>query len=98
MSEHVTDCVSQDEELDLLDLMSVLLQRKKIIIGITTLIAVFVATYAFFSMVLSPETSYLPNEYTPKAEMLINDSSSAGGDCHPCYHQVAWEGLQALQA
>jgi uncharacterized protein involved in exopolysaccharide biosynthesis len=96
MSEHVTDCVSQDEELDLLDLMSVLLQRKKIIIGITTLIAVFVATYAFFSMVLSPETSYLPNEYTPKAEMLINDSSSAGGGLSSMLSSSGLGGLASL--
>lgn len=70
---------SPEDEIDLIDLVSVLLKRKWLIIGITGLSMVGALAYAIGSLLLPPETSYLPNEYTPKAHMMINDSSSSGG-------------------
>lgn len=71
--------ISSDDEIDLLDLVSVLLKRKLLIIGITVFAMVGALLYSIGSILLPPETSYLPNEYTPKAHMMINDSSSSGG-------------------
>lgn len=68
-----------EDEIDLIDLLSVLLRRKWIIIGITAFSMVASVAFAAVSLILPPEASYLPNEYTPKANMLINDSSSSGG-------------------
>lgn len=68
-----------DDEIDLLDLVAVLLRYKWFIIGITLLAALGVVAYSIGSLMLPPEKSYLPNFYTPKAHMLINDSSSSGG-------------------
>jgi len=65
-----------DDEIDLLDLLSVLLRRKWLLIGVTTVAIIAVVAYAVISIMLPPEMSYLPNIYTPKALMLINDSSS----------------------
>lgn len=74
-----TENLNSDDEIDLLDLVSVLLKRKWLIIGITGIAMTLVLIYAAVSLILPPETSYLPNEYTPQAHMLINDSSSSGG-------------------
>ena len=65
---------SPEDEIDLLDLFSVLLKRKWLIISITLLSMIGALVYAIGSLLLPPEKSYLPNEYTPKAHMLINDS------------------------
>lgn len=69
----------ENDEIDLLDLFAVLLKRKKMIIGITMLAMVIVVIYTILSLRLPPEKSFLPNLYTPKALMLINDSSSSSG-------------------
>ena len=77
-----TDTVSmvqeKDDEISLIDLFAVLLKRKKMIILITLLAAISVVVYSVISLKLPPEKSYLPNEYTVTANMLIKDSSSAG--------------------
>ena len=76
--EEVTE--KQDDEISLIDLIAVLWRRKKMIIFITLVAAVGVVVFSIISLVLPPETSPLPNQYTPKALMLIdNRSSSAGG-------------------
>jgi uncharacterized protein involved in exopolysaccharide biosynthesis len=38
-----------------------------------------VILFSILSLVLPPEKSFLPNKYTPKALMLIDDKSSSGG-------------------
>ncbi|GHU72940.1 LPS biosynthesis protein [Spirochaetia bacterium] len=70
---------SQDDEISLIDLFAVLWHRKAMIITITIIAAVGVVVFAVLSIVLPPETSPLPNAYTPKALMLINNASSSGG-------------------
>jgi uncharacterized protein involved in exopolysaccharide biosynthesis len=70
---------TKDDEINLIDLFAVLWHRKVMIIVITLIAAIGVVLYAVISIRLPPEESYLPNEYTPTALMLINDSSSSGG-------------------
>jgi uncharacterized protein involved in exopolysaccharide biosynthesis len=69
----------QDDEISLIDLFAVLWRRKKMIIAITALAAVGVMFYSVLSLKLPPEKSFLPNKYTPKALMLIENRSSSGG-------------------
>jgi uncharacterized protein involved in exopolysaccharide biosynthesis len=68
-----------DDEISLLDLFAVLWHRKVMIIVITLVAMAGVVVFSILSLVLPPETSPLPNEYTPTALMLINNSSSSGG-------------------
>ena len=66
-----------DDEISLLDLFAVLWHRKKMIIAITVVAMVGVVIYSIISLALPPELSPLPNKYTPRALMLI-DNRSAG--------------------
>jgi len=69
----------QEDEISLIDLFAVLWRRRKMIIGITLLAAIGVVIYSVISLKLPPDKSYLPNQYTPKALMLIDNKSSGGG-------------------
>src|SRR5574344_559641 len=73
------DTKQKDDEISLIDLLAVLLKYKKMIIGITVAAALFIVCYSIVSIKMKPEKSPLPNEYTPKALMLINNSSSSSG-------------------
>jgi uncharacterized protein involved in exopolysaccharide biosynthesis len=68
-----------DDEISLIDLFAVLLRYKVMILLITLIAAIGVVAFSVVSLVLPSETSPLPNEYTPKANMLINNASSGGG-------------------
>lgn len=68
-----------DDEIDLVDLVGILMRRRKMIIAITVSVMILAVAFAAVSLILSPAISYLPNEYSPRANMLINDSSSSGG-------------------
>ncbi|MBQ0051335.1 MAG: lipopolysaccharide biosynthesis protein [Treponema sp.] len=71
---------SQDDEISLLDLFAVLLRYKFLIIGVTAVAMIIGVVVSVISLKQAPEKSIMPNVYTPKALMLINDSgSSAGG-------------------
>lgn len=91
-----TENLPSDDEIDLLDLVSVLLRRKYLIIGITFAAMLGVLIYAVGSLILPPEKSYMPNEYTPKAHMLINDSSSSGGGVASMLSSSGLGGLASL--
>jgi uncharacterized protein involved in exopolysaccharide biosynthesis len=68
-----------EDEISLLDLLSVLLAKKKLIIVITVLGMVLGLLVSIISLVQPPDKSVLPNTYTTKALMLINDNASSGG-------------------
>jgi len=70
---------NQDDEITLIDLFAVLWRWKVMIVVITLLGAIGVVVYSIISLKLPPEKSYLPNQYTPKALMLIDNKSSSGG-------------------
>ena len=72
------DTLKKDDEISLIDLFAVLLKRKMMIILITVIAAVFIFMYSIISLKLPSDKSYLPNEYTVTANMLIKDSGSSG--------------------
>ena len=69
---------NQEDEISLIDLFAVLWRRKKMIITITLIGVVGAVVFSVISLVLSPETSPLPNKYTPSALMLIDNKSGGG--------------------
>jgi len=73
------DALKEEDEISLIDLFAVLWLRKKMIIAITSLAAIGVVIFSVISLMLPAEKSYLPNQYTPKALMLIDNKSSGGG-------------------
>lgn len=66
-----------EDEISLIDLFAVLLRRKWLIILMTIGGAVFSLVFSIVSLLLPPDKSYLPNKYTPKAQMLINNGDSS---------------------
>ena len=66
------------DEISLIDLFAVLLKYKLLIIIITAVAMIGVVVYAAISLKLPPEKSYMPNVYTAKAQMLINDDKAGG--------------------
>lgn len=79
MDENNTVQNEKDDEISLIDLFAVLLKHKFLIIGLTGLGMLVAVIVSIISLKLPPEKSFLPNEYTPKAQMLINDEGSSGG-------------------
>jgi uncharacterized protein involved in exopolysaccharide biosynthesis len=86
----------QDDEISLIDLFAVLWQRKIMIIVITLVAAIGVLVYSVISLVLPPEKSFMPNVYTPKALMLINNRSSSGGSLSSMINSSGLGGLASL--
>src|SRR5574344_841454 len=70
---------SKDDEISLIDLLAVLLKYKRMIITVTLLAALFAIIFSILSLKLPSDKSPLPNQYTPKALMLINNSTSSSG-------------------
>ena len=66
----------QDDEISLIDLFAVLLRWKWMIITVTGIACVAAVIICILSLKLPPEKSFLPNKYTPKAQMLINNKDS----------------------
>ncbi|MDR1903461.1 MAG: lipopolysaccharide biosynthesis protein [Treponema sp.] len=87
---------SQDNEISLIDLFAVLWHRKAMIITVTIIAAVAVVIFAVISLVLPPETSPLPNEYTPAALMIINNESSSGSGMSSMLTASGLGGLASL--
>ncbi|HOS36494.1 MAG TPA: GNVR domain-containing protein, partial [Treponemataceae bacterium] len=57
---------------------------------------VFIVAYSIISILLPSEKSFLPNEYTPKALMIINDSKSSGGALSSMLSSSGMGGLAGL--
>lgn len=70
---------NEDDEISLIDLIAVLWKRKKMIIGITVAAMIGVVVFSVISIVLPPEDSFLPNEYTVTSTMFVKDESSNSG-------------------
>ncbi len=77
-TEDNTALKEEEDEISLIDLLAVLLKRKWMIIGITLFAAIAVVIVCIISLKLPPEDSFMPNEYTISANMLINDDASSG--------------------
>jgi uncharacterized protein involved in exopolysaccharide biosynthesis len=85
-----------DEEISLMDLFAVLWHRKIMIIAITVASMIGVLLFSVISLVLPSEISPLPNIYTPKALMLIDDKSSSGGGLSSMLNSSGMSGLASL--
>jgi uncharacterized protein involved in exopolysaccharide biosynthesis len=85
-----------DDEISLIDLFAVLWRRKKMIITIVVIAMIGVVVFSIISLLLPPEKSFLPNEYTPQADMLINDQSSSGGGLSSMLNSSGLGGLASL--
>ncbi len=80
MSDNVENTPTDDtDEISLIDLAAVLWRYRKFIIITVILAIVGVVTFAIISLVLPPEKSPLPNQYTPESMMLIHEKSDSGG-------------------
>jgi uncharacterized protein involved in exopolysaccharide biosynthesis len=85
-----------DSEISLIDLFAVLWRRKAFIITIVVIAMIGVVAYSVLSLILPPEKSFLPNQYTPSAHMLINNQSSSGGGISSMLNSSGLGGLAAL--
>ncbi|AEF85967.1 chain length determinant protein [Treponema primitia ZAS-2] len=83
-------------EISLIDLFAVLWHRKIIIIAITIIAIIGTVTFSIISIILPPETSPLPNQYTPTALMLINNSSSSNSGMASMLNSSGLGGLAGL--
>ena len=83
-------------EIDLLNLFSVLLGRRRIILGITLTVMLLIVFFLLLTIFLPPQISPLPNKYRPQALMLINDSSSSGGSVSSMLSSSGLGGLASL--
>lgn len=72
------EVIKQKEEIDLLDIVSILIKNIKWIISITIIFTIGIILYSIISIKLPPEKSYLPNEYSPKTIIMINNSENGG--------------------
>lgn len=68
---------NKNDEISLIDLFAVLLKHKWMIFIITMIAAVFIVVYSIISLKLPADKSFLPNEYTVTANMLIKNSSNS---------------------
>lgn len=71
------------DEIDLLEIFTILWQRRIMIIIITVLGAVISVMISIISLVLPSEKSFLPNTYTSQAFLLVDDKSLSGGGFSP---------------
>jgi len=75
----LTSTEGKNDEVSLIDLLAVLVRHKRLIISCTAGAATFAVLFSILSILLPPETSFLPNVYTSSASMLVNDQDSSGG-------------------
>lgn len=69
---------SNNQEITLVDLFAVLWKRKWLIIISTAVAMIGSVIFAIITIKLPAEKSPMPNKYTPRAQMLINDEKSGG--------------------
>jgi uncharacterized protein involved in exopolysaccharide biosynthesis len=92
----VVDKEIEYDEIALIDLFEVLWHRKIMICAIVVAAMIGVVGFSIVSLVLPTEKSPLPNEYTPQAHMLINDTSSPGGNMASMISASGLGGLAGL--
>ena len=80
VSERSPEAVEHDDALSLLDLVGVLVRRRRLIASVTVAGTLLVFGYALLSLVL-PSTSrwnLLPDIYRPDAKVLLAEEDSSG--------------------
>ena len=77
MSEELESTQKKDnDEISLVDLFAVLWKYKKMIMITTGIGMIAVIVVCIISLVLPPDKSFMPNKYTPQAEMLISEDDA----------------------
>ncbi len=61
------------DEISLIDIVSVLLKRRRFIIFVSIVVAVVSLIFSIVSLLLPPEKSYLPNQYMAKSLIIVSD-------------------------
>lgn len=87
---------SDNDETSLIDLVAVILKRKILIFCIILVAVVSSISFSLISLLLPSDISYLPNEYTPRSIMIINDSKSSGGSLSSMLSSTGMGGLASL--
>jgi uncharacterized protein involved in exopolysaccharide biosynthesis len=98
MQEPDLDYMENDNEKEttLFDLFLALRRYKKVILCITIPAMVAVVAVSIISLMLPPEKSFLPNLYTPHANMLINNTDSSGGGIASAINASGLGGLASM--
>ena len=80
VSDAPPEAVAHDDAVSLLDLLGVLVRRRRLIIGTTTASAVAILAYAVLSLSLPSSSPFnlLPNIFRPEAKVLLLEGSSSG--------------------
>jgi uncharacterized protein involved in exopolysaccharide biosynthesis len=84
------------KKLTILDLFLPLWCYRKLILIISICTAFIVVGVSVISIILPPEKSFLPNLYTPHANMLINNAGSQGGSIAAAINASGFGGLASM--
>lgn len=68
------------DDISFIDLFVILWKRKWFVIGVTLAAIIGVVLYSVISLKMPPDKTYMPNLYTPEAQMLINDKNSGSSN------------------
>jgi uncharacterized protein involved in exopolysaccharide biosynthesis len=85
-----------EKETTLFDLFLALWRYKVLIVVITVCAALGVVGVSIASILQPPEESFLPNLYTPRANMLINNTDSSGGGIAAAIQASGLGGLASM--
>jgi capsular polysaccharide biosynthesis protein len=98
MSESIFEHTEHDDEkeMSLFDLFLSIWRYKKLILILSICAVVIVMVGSIISIVLPPEVSFLPNLYTPHANMLINNTGSTGSGIAAAINASGLAGLAGM--
>jgi uncharacterized protein involved in exopolysaccharide biosynthesis len=85
-----------EKETTLFDLFLALWRYKIIILTILICAMIGAVAVSVISMMLPPEKSFLPNLYTPRANMLINNTDSSGSGIAAAINASGLSGLASM--
>lgn len=68
-----------NNDIDILNILSILFKNLILITIITSIFMISVVLYSFISIKLPPKTSFMPNVFSPKSIVILNDANSNNG-------------------
>jgi hypothetical protein len=100
MREYSFDTMEENEveekETTLFDLFLALWRYKTLVIVITLCGALAAVAFSVASLLMPPEESFMPNMYTPRSNMLINNTDSSGGGIAAAINASGLGGLASM--
>jgi uncharacterized protein involved in exopolysaccharide biosynthesis len=85
-----------EKETTLFDLFLAIWRYKKLVLAVTISAMVGMVALSIVSLALPPEKSFLPNLYTPRANMLINNTESSGSGIAAAINASGLGGLASM--